>query len=592
MKLFGRHEEGSATRTLHYFWMTARKERGTVIRFSLEITINHVLRFVALPLILSLFVQALVTGASSDHLYVLIGIGIAVAGLSTYLNSVGFDRMFNHEERAQNDLTKLAVTNLLGHSYQFFSNKRVGTLAGDAMGFAKAYKAFFDISFMTLNSLAVGLIAGLIVIAVMAPILLLPLSLLLTALTILSIRSLKQRAPYRNERKKRTSKLTGIIADIMGNQLLTKVFAREIYEEEQVLRDREQIEQVAYKEIRLVKRDVMYRQIAVYAFQFVTLFVIVWLVSRGAISVAALVFIVTYIMRVTDSMFSISALIRQLEQVFLDAAPMIKILDKAHDIVDQPDAKKLVVTRGAITCKDVTFSYEDATTDSVFRNLQLVIPAGQRVGLAGPSGGGKTTLTKLLLRFADIDSGSIAIDDQDIRRVTQKSLREAISYVPQEPLLFHRALRENIAYGCPEASDEEIINATKQAHAWEFIDKLPNGLDTIVGERGVKLSGGQRQRIAIARAILKDAPILILDEATSALDSESEQLIQSALENLMQNRTSIVIAHRLSTIAKLDRIIVMDNGEIIEDGTHESLRERGGMYAKLWRHQSGGFIEE
>lgn len=592
MKLFSRLEDGSATRTLRYFAMIARKERGTVIRFSLEITVNHVLRFVVLPLILSLFVQALVTDVSSDHLYVLIGIGIVVAGLSTYLNSVGFDRMFSHEERAQNDLTKLAVTNLLGHSYQFFSNKRVGTLAGDAMGFAKAYQAFFDISFMTLNSLAVGLIAGLIVIAVMAPILLLPLSFLLTVLTILSVRSLKQRAPYRNERKKRTSKLTGIIADIMGNQLLTKVFAREIYEEQQVLREREQIERVAYKEIRFMKRDVMYRQIAVYAFQFVTLFVIVWLASRGAISVAALVFIVTYIMRVTDSMFSISALIRQLEQVFLDAAPMIKILDKAHDIVDRPNAKKLVVTSGAITCQDVTFSYEDATTDSVFRNLQLVIPAGQRVGLAGPSGGGKTTLTKLLLRFADIDSGTISVDDQDIRCVTQKSLREAISYVPQEPLLFHRALRENIAYGRPEASDEEIINATKQAHAWEFIAKLPDGLDTVVGERGVKLSGGQRQRIAIARAILKNAPILILDEATSALDSESEQLIQSALENLMKNRTSIVIAHRLSTIAKLDRIIVLDNGEIIEDGTHEALRHNDGMYAKLWKHQSGGFIEE
>ena len=192
----------------------------------------------------------------------------------------------------------------------------------------------------------------------------------------------------------------------------------------------------------------------------------------------------------------------------------------------------------------------------------------------------------------DIQSGEILIDGQDIAKVTQDSLRSRISYVPQDPFLFHRSLRENIAYGRPEASDEEIFEAARKAHAMEFIDKLPSGLDTIVGERGVKLSGGQRQRIAIARAILKDAPILILDEATSALDSESEVYIQKALATLMKNRTSIVIAHRLSTIAKLDRIIVLDNGKIVEDGPHDALLAQNGIYAKLWKHQSGGFIEE
>ena len=192
----------------------------------------------------------------------------------------------------------------------------------------------------------------------------------------------------------------------------------------------------------------------------------------------------------------------------------------------------------------------------------------------------------------DIDSGKILIDGQDISQVTQKSLHQSIAYVPQEPLLFHRSLRENIAYGKPDATDDEITEAAVKANAYEFIKTLPKGYDTLVGERGVKLSGGQRQRIAIARAILKDAPILVLDEATSALDSESEKLIQDALEKLMKGRTSIVIAHRLSTIAKLDRIIVLDNGSIIEDGTHGQLLRKKGVYASLWSHQSGGFIEE
>jgi ATP-binding cassette subfamily B protein len=210
----------------------------------------------------------------------------------------------------------------------------------------------------------------------------------------------------------------------------------------------------------------------------------------------------------------------------------------------------------------------------------------------GHSGSGKTTLTRLLLRFSDIEAGVIAIDGQDISKVTQKSLRESIAYVPQEPMLFHRSLRENIAYGKPEASFEEVHAAAEKANAIEFIEKLPEGFETTVGERGVKLSGGQRQRIAIARAILKDAPILVLDEATSALDSDSEKLIQDALSKLMKGRTSIVVAHRLSTISKLDRIIVLEDGQIDEQGSHEALLKQKGTYAKLWAHQSGGFIEE
>jgi ATP-binding cassette subfamily B protein len=228
----------------------------------------------------------------------------------------------------------------------------------------------------------------------------------------------------------------------------------------------------------------------------------------------------------------------------------------------------------------------------VLDNFSLTIPKGQKVGLVGASGAGKTTLTKLLLRFDDNQSGEITIDDQAIDQVTQVSLRENIAYVPQEPALFHRTLRENISYGSTHVTEEQLRRAAKQAHALDFIEALPHGFDTIVGERGVKLSGGQRQRIAVARALLKNAPILILDEATSALDSESERYIQDSLKELMKKRTSIVIAHRLSTIAQLDRIIVLKDGAIIEDGTHAELIARNGVYATLWKHQSGGFIEE
>jgi ATP-binding cassette subfamily B protein len=303
------------------------------------------------------------------------------------------------------------------------------------------------------------------------------------------------------------------------------------------------------------------------------------------------VFTITYLGRVSSSLFAIAPIVRTLEQTFLDAAPMTEILSKTPEILDEPNAKDLKVTKGAIQMNDVVFHYED-NGDTVFEKFSLDIKPGERIGIAGHSGGGKTTLTKLILRFTDVDSGEITIDGQNIAKVTQSSLRDSIAYVPQEPFLFHRSLRDNIAYAKPDATTDEVYEACRKAHAREFIDKLPHGLDTTVGERGVKLSGGQRQRIAIARAILKDAPILILDEATSALDSESEKLIQSSLKELMKDRTSIVIAHRLSTIQKLDRIIVLEDGAITEDGSHAQLLKKKGIYAALWAHQSGGFIEE
>jgi ATP-binding cassette subfamily B protein len=281
---------------------------------------------------------------------------------------------------------------------------------------------------------------------------------------------------------------------------------------------------------------------------------------------------------------------RTLENAIAEGGQFTDLLLEPPAILEAPDAKRLRVTKGDVDFQNIDFSYKSGRP--LFQNLNLHIRPGEKIALVGHSGGGKSTITKLLLRFVDINAGELVIDGQNIAGVRIADLRQAIAYVPQEPIMFHRSIRENIRYGQLDASDEAVIDAAKKANAHEFIIKLPEGYDTMVGERGVKLSGGQRQRIAIARAVIKDARILVLDEATSALDSESEKLIQTALRKLMEQRTAIVIAHRLSTIQKMDRIVVLENGTITEQGTHDELRGRGGTYARLWAHQSGGFIEE
>jgi ATP-binding cassette subfamily B protein len=317
----------------------------------------------------------------------------------------------------------------------------------------------------------------------------------------------------------------------------------------------------------------------------------IWASEHHIISIGAVYLSITYTFTVGRQLWEINSIMRNYNRIIGDAHDMTEILALQPEIADIPTAQPLRVTNGAVHFSTMTFTHS-GNKKPMFKNFSLDIKPGERVGLVGHSGSGKTTLTRLLLRFSDIEDGSITIDGQDIASVTQDSLRQAIAYVPQEPMLFHRTLRENIAYGKLNATEKEIQKAAERANALGFIKNLPDGFDTLVGERGVKLSGGQRQRIAIARAMLKDAPILILDEATSALDSESEKLIQDSLGKLMKDRTSIVIAHRLSTIVGLDRIIVLGDGTITEQGTHQELLNKNGTYASLWKHQSGGFIEE
>jgi ATP-binding cassette, subfamily B, bacterial len=268
----------------------------------------------------------------------------------------------------------------------------------------------------------------------------------------------------------------------------------------------------------------------------------------------------------------------------------LSLITKPHDVVDKPNSAELIVTKGEIFFDNVTFNY--IAQKNIFSDRSIKIIAGQKVGLVGFSGSGKSTFVNLILRYFDVNSGCILIDNIDIKTVTQASLRQNIAIIPQDTSLFHRSLMENIRYGNPQATDEQVMRAAKQAQCHDFIMQTPENYNALVGERGVKLSGGQRQRIAIARAILKDAPILILDEATSALDSITEQAIQKTMLGLMQNKTTIVVAHRLSTLLNMDRILVFDDGKIIEDGSHQQLLQAQGHYAKLWQMQANGFLDE
>ena len=592
MKIFTRTDAATTKKTLAIFREEINHEKRSFWLGMILIPLSNLFSMVILPLLVSFIIQDLIEG-KPWHDMTWLFVGMIVASIASIIaNQIGFDEFFNHEERIVTRLVDRAMQALMSHSQLFFSNQKVGSLANDVNTFSRSYLTFMDNVAMNFMGIAVSYVASLIVIAFIAPLLLVPLFLLTAFVVWHSLRSMSERSIYRNKRKELQSQLVGQIADILGNQTLVRLFGKRQQEIARVIAKRNAITDIAAKEIDLIQKNAKTRQSVLFSFQIITIGLIVVLIQNKLIAVGAAIFAITYLGRVTSTMFNITSIIRGFEQSLLDAAKIIELLNETPDVTDAPNAEIMKVSHGSISFSSVGFSYADAPNEHLFQGLNLTIAARSSVGLVGKSGGGKTTMTNLLLRYADVTSGSVRIDDQDVSHVQQDSLRNVISYVPQDPYLFHRSLKSNIAYGKDGASDAEIVDAAKKAHAWEFIEKLPQGLDTIVGERGVKLSGGQRQRIAIARAILKDAPILVLDEATSALDSESEKLIQASLETLMKNRTSIVIAHRLSTIAKLDRIIVLDDGKIVEDGSHQELLARNGVYAKLWNHQSGGFIEE
>ena len=393
--------------------------------------------------------------------------------------------------------------------------------------------------------------------------------------------------PYQEKANALDSEQGGLLSDLIINNHTIKLFASEKKEERKYAKlnyDTAHARKIQYhKSIWISGSSAVIWIILEIGIMYLA--IRMW--WNGTISLGIIVLLQTYILRLIDFLWGIGQTLRHTFIAISEASEILQIIDTPHEIQDK-SSKKLKLQHGAISFNNVNFSYGE---NQIFHDLNFHIKPGERVALVGESGSGKTTITKLLFRLYDIQKGEILIDDQNIAEVTQESLRSSMSMIPQDPILFHRSIRENIAYGKPNASDEEIIAAAKMARCHEFISHLKDGYETLVGERGIKLSWGERQRVAIARAILENKQIIVMDEATSALDSESEFLIQEAIEELMQNKTLLIIAHRLSTIMKMDKIIVMDQGKIAEKGSHkELLAKDNGIYKKLRNIQSGGFI--
>ena len=392
------------------------------------------------------------------------------------------------------------------------------------------------------------------------------------------------------------SVMTGRITDAYTNIATVKLFSHTRREAQFARAAMEDFRQTGYAQMRLVSIFETVNHALIVLLILAACGTALWLWSIGQVGTGAVAAVTAMALRLSGMSHWVMWEMTSLFESVGTIQDGINTLSRPRAVVDAPSAKPLVVTRGEVRFDDVTFSYRDGARP-VIENLNLTIHPGEKVGLIGRSGAGKSTLVNLLLRFHDVQKGRILIDDQDIAKVTQDSLRHAIGMVTQDTSLLHRAMRDNILYGRPDATEAQMLTAAKRAQADEFIDQLTDlqgrrGYEAQVGERGVKLSGGQRQRVAIARVMLKDAPVLLLDEATSALDSEVEAAIQESLQELMKGKTVIAIAHRLSTIAALDRLIVLDAGRVVEEGTHAQLLARGGIYAGLWARQSGGFLGE
>ena len=577
--------------TIRLYWQQIRRYKISFFAMLVCIPLSSLLLDTVLPYVLSQAVDTF-TSRDAETLWQLLGLAGIVASVGVALNFTGFQSYITHESKVRANLAISTLDTLLKKDAGFFANQKIGALTGRFIDFVNAHVGLQDLLIIRTLTFAFNMVVGTVLIFISTPAIGLLVLALIAGLLIQVRLSLKLRANFRNERKELIGVVNGMAADTISNNATVKTFANESYELTQNRIVNEKYRDVYRKDFRWMTAEGSMRLLTMSAVQIIAIGMMANMLIAGQIELGIAIFTVAYLQRIASQLFVLGEMVNGYDRLFLQAAPMTEMLIADEKITDAPNSQQLTVRNPSIKLHDISYAYDDAKDITVLDNISLTIPAGQRVGLVGPSGAGKTTVTKLLMRLDDTTGGIITIDGQDISQVTQESLRHAISFVPQEPLLFHRSLRENILYGKLDANDEELARAIKAARADEFIDHLPRGLDTVVGERGVKLSGGQRQRIAIARAILKDAPILILDEATSALDSESEKLIQASLDTLMKGRTSIVIAHRLSTIAKLDRIIVLENGTIVEDGSHTALLKQNGTYAKLWRHQSGGFIDE
>ncbi|MFF5452193.1 ABC transporter ATP-binding protein [Streptomyces sp. NPDC012950] len=577
----------------HYGRQLLRLRRLTAPAMLLPALGNIGIFYVAPLVVAKLVAQVAGDGAGAGdigaHLpYVLGFAGVLLLGEGLW--RVGLHCLNRLDARGIENLYVVGMDELFAKDSSFFHDNFAGSLTKRVLGFASRFEVFVDTLTFSVMGNVVPLLFASVVLWQYDPLLVVGL-LTLIAFTGLCVAPLiRRRQALVAQREQAIARVSGHVADTLMNMDTVRSFAaegREAAEHRSRVAEsrRLTLRSWDYGNLRI---DTLVAPMSVLTNVLGLLLAVT--LGGGEHGVEAVIVAFTYYSNATRIMFEFNQIYRRLESAMTEAGQFTELLLEPPTVLD-PETPEPLAPRGTgVRFEKVTFAHAGAKP--LFEGLDLDVPGGAKIGFVGRSGGGKTSLTRLLLRMTDVDGGRILVGGQDIGRLRQADLRGMIAYVPQDPAMFHRSLRDNIAFARPDATEAEIRRAADAAHVTEFVDGLPDGFDTMVGERGVKLSGGQRQRVALARAILRDAPILLLDEATSALDSESEILVQEALWRLMEGRTALVVAHRLSTVAGMDRLVVLDRGRIVEQGTHQTLLDAEGAYAKLWRHQSGGFLDD
>lgn len=495
------------------------------------------------------------------------------------------------ESRTMKDLTDYCFAYLQNHSHRFFADNFGGALVKRVNRFASGFEVIADQCAFSTGQTAIRIVLVVGVLFWRNRIIGSVFLVWTIAFVIFNFCFARWKLKFDLARAEMDTLVTARLADTITNAVNLKLFAGIERETSQFRKITHKHQRARYKSWNLGWFSEGAQGISIRALEILVLVMAVRFWLKGVLTLGDFVLLRSYLYQLTDNVRQVGQDIRRIYEAMADANEMTEILLTPHEVVDASPAASLPVPRGEVEFRDVHFAYS-SRGNTVLSDFNLKIAAGERIGIVGPSGGGKSTVLKLLVRLYDVQSGSILIDGQDIAKAPQSRLHEKIAYVPQDPILFHRSLMENIRYARPNASDTDVLRAAKLAHCHEFISGFSEGYETLVGERGVKLSGGERQRVAIARAMLMDAPILILDEATSSLDSESERYIQDSLSSLVMGRTVIAVAHRLSTIRKMDRIIVVKDGRIVEEGSHDLLVEiENGLYQELWSLQSSDLLK-
>ncbi len=582
------------THVFKHIWRAVSPQKGsfyfTILAFSISSVVS-----ILIPLIYKRFFDLLSSGGNKAtitpqlmHIIIAVLLLHAAVWVMFRTSMVALNKL---ESRTMARIRQMSFDYMIRHSYSFFANNFTGSLTQRVSRFSRSFERLYDMLVFNIIPLTINVLGVIVIVYFQEPFIAYIIIVWITLIFAFNFFFQRWKLKYDLLATKADSTTSAALSDAVSNQntiMSFSGFTKESLTFKEVTLDQSD------KQIRAWNLGVIkdaFQQGLMVLVEFFIFYYAIKFWELNMITIGTFVLIQVYILGLSQRLWDFGRIVRNIYESFADSKEMVEILETPYDVKDVPNAGEMKVGEGKIEFRDTTFAFNE--TRNVLESLNLVIQGGEKVALIGPSGAGKSTIVKLLLRMYDLASGSIEIDGQNIKDVTQDSLRLSISLVPQDPILFHRTLMENIRYGREDATDEEVVEAARLAHCDEFIDVLPDKYNTYVGERGIKLSGGERQRVAIARAILKNAPILILDEATSSLDSHSESLIQDALDKLMKGKTAIVIAHRLSTIRKMDRVVVIDGGKILEEGAHDELLAKDqSLYKNLWNLQAGGFLPE